>query len=159
MLREKQMTVCRTVAHTGLAVLTDCGEFDNIHPLDKQTVGYRLALQARKKVYGEDICADAPVFYRVVFEDGKAAAYFRHTDGSLYVKGKKLLGFEIAGRDGIFYPAEGTVLTEKVSLWSEKVMRPAYLRYAWNNYCEANLYGASGLPAAPFRTDQEMCVD
>ena len=154
MIRDQQMKVYKTVANTGLAVLTDCGEFDNIHPLDKETVGFRLALQARSKVYGEEICADAPSIRRVDFKEGKAYAHFEHTGGFLRVRGNALSGFEIAGRDGVFYPAQGNVEMNTVTLWLEQVTAPAFLRYAWKNYCKANLHGASGLPAAPFRTDQ-----
>lgn len=152
-LRDQQMKISRTVAGTGLAVLTDCGEFDNIHPLDKETVGLRLALQARSRVYGEDICADAPVVSRVDFREGKALAHFARTGGFLKVRGDAPEGFEIAGEDGIFYPADGRIEADTVILRSEQVSEPAYLRYAWKNYCRPNLYGASGLPAAPFRTD------
>ncbi len=154
MLRDQQMKISRTVANTGLAVLTDCGEFDNIHPLDKETVGFRLALQARSKVYGEEICADAPVKARVDFNDEKAYARFEHTGGFLKVQGDELSGFEIAGKDGVFYPARGYADADTAVLWSEQVSAPAFLRYAWRNYCKVNLFGASGLPAAPFRTDR-----
>jgi len=152
-MRDQQMKISRTVANTGLAVLTDCGEFDNIHPLDKETVGIRLALLARSKVYGEDICADAPVVERIDYREGKAYAHFARTGGFLQVHGDLLSGFEIAGKDGVFYPAYGQTEENMVILWSEQVKVPAYLRYAWKNYCRPNLYGASGLPAAAFRTD------
>ena len=154
MMRDQQMKISRTVAGTGLAVLTDCGEFDNIHPLDKETVGFRLALQARNKVYGEDIWADAPVAERADCRDGKAYVYFAGTGGFLQVHGDELSGFEIAGTDGVFYPAQGKVEVNTVLLWSDQVMEPVYVRYAWKNFCRPNLYGASGLPAAAFRTDR-----
>ena len=152
-LRDQQMKTVRTVSHTGLAVLADCGEFDNIHPLDKETVGARLALQARQKVYGEEICADAPVCDRVTFQDGKARLHFHHTGGWLCVKGDGPQTFELAGRDGRFFEAEGLVETDTVILWAGQVPEPLFVRYAWRSYCKPNLYGASGLPAAPFRTD------
>ena len=42
---------------------------------------------------------------------------------------------------------------------SEQVQEPVYVRYAWHNYCQADLYGESGLPAAPFRTDHFSIED
>ena len=147
------MKTARMTANTGLAVLTDCGEFDNIHPADKETVGTRLALLARKKVYGEDLCADAPSFVRAEFGKEKAVVHFCHTGGGLRSGDVSLYGFELAGKDGVFYPAEGHIEADTVILVSGPVSMPAYVRYAWHNYCRANLYGASGLPAAPFRTD------
>lgn len=153
LLRDQQMKVCRTVAKTGLAVLTDCGEFDNIHPLDKQTVGFRLALQARKKVYGDEVAADAPVFARAESNGKKMQVWFRHTEGCLNVRGDMLEGFELADDNGVFYPARGNVTADYVTLECDAVPIPRYVRYAWTNFGLANLYGASGLPAAPFRTD------
>lgn len=153
MMRDQQMKASLMIANTGLAVLSDCGEFDNIHPLDKETVGTRLALLARKKVYGEVLCAEAPSYDKVVFREGKAVVHFCHTGGRLWDGAEALSGFELAGKDGIFRPAVGCIETDTVILVSEQVPEPAYVRYAWHNYCHANLYGASGLPAAPFRTD------
>ena len=153
MMRDQQMKASLMIANTGLAVLTDCGEFDNIHPLDKETVGTRLALLARKKVYGEVLCAEAPSYDKVVFREGKAVVHFCNTGGRLWDGAEALSGFELAGKDGIFRPAVGCIETDTVILVSEQVPEPAYVRYAWHNYCHANLYGASGLPAAPFRTD------
>ncbi len=154
MLRDQQMKTASTIRHTGLAVLTDCGEFDNIHPLDKETVGRRLALQARAKVYGEDICADAPVMDKVTFAGGRAIVRFRHTGGCLKAAGEKIQGFELAGSDCIFHPAKGQIETDTVVLTADGVQDPLYVRYAWHNYCRANLFGCTGLPAAPFRTDR-----
>ncbi|MDE6709947.1 MAG: sialate O-acetylesterase, partial [Oscillospiraceae bacterium] len=45
-IREAQMRVHQTTANTGIAVILDRGEFNNIHPIDKEPVGERLALQA-----------------------------------------------------------------------------------------------------------------
>ena len=62
-LREAQMQVYQTVKHTGIAVILDCGEYCNIHPVDKHPVGHRLALQARQLVYGErELEAFGPIF-------------------------------------------------------------------------------------------------
>lgn len=152
-IRDQQMKVSRMIANTGLAVLTDCGEFDNIHPLDKETVGTRLALLAREKVYGEEICADAPSADRVEHHGNSVLVHFCQTGGGLKTAASDLSGFELAGEDGDFYPAEGRIEKDTVILSAGEVPAPVWIRYAWHNYCRANLYGLSGLPAAPFRTD------
>ena len=159
MMRDQQKKVSETIAHTGLAILTDCGEFDNIHPLDKKTVGTRLALLARNKVYGEDLIADAPAFEQAELGEGKVRVRFSHTGGSLRAKSAELRGFELAGEDGAFYPAKASIQKDWVNLSSEQVQEPVYVRYAWHNYCQADLYGESGLPAAPFRTDHFSIED
>lgn len=154
-LRDEQMKVSKCVANTGLAVLTDCGEFDNIHPLDKQTVGNRLALLARAKVYGEAIPAMAPAMKTVIKTGSTMEVLFQHTAGALSVHGDSLDGFELAGKDGIYYPARAEVQLDTVAVSADEVSQPETVRYAWFNYGTANLYSAAGLAAAPFRTDQQ----
>ena len=155
-VRDEQMKISRTVANTGLAVLTDCGEFDNIHPLDKETVGFRLALQARQKVYGEPILADGPQKRTVRREGSEVVVTFDHTAGRLVIQGDTLEGFQLAGRDGVYYPARGSVRLDTVRLRCDQVPEPESVRYAWFNYGPANLYNAAGLAAAPFRTDRQQ---
>ena len=53
LIREAQEKVFRTIKNTGLAVILDCGEFNEIHPKDKEQVGHRLYLQAMNLVYGD----------------------------------------------------------------------------------------------------------
>ena len=50
-LREAQERTL-SVANTGMAVIIDKGDANDIHPKDKQAVGHRLALVARAKTYG-----------------------------------------------------------------------------------------------------------
>jgi sialate O-acetylesterase len=51
-LREAQLKATALPA-TGMAVAIDIGEWNDIHPLNKQDVGYRLSLTARKVAYRE----------------------------------------------------------------------------------------------------------
>ncbi|MDR1866795.1 MAG: sialate O-acetylesterase [Treponema sp.] len=150
-LRENQYKVSRTVANTGLAVIIDCGEFDNIHPLDKQTVGFRLALHALKKVYGYDCEADGPIFRRFEREAGAIRLYFDHAIGGLEARGV-LKSFEVAGADGILHPAHARIERNTVILTSPDVQEPEHARYAWIKYGPTPLYGKNGIPAMPFRT-------
>ena len=64
-------------------------------------------------------------------------------------------GFEIAGSDGIFYPAAYKLgQSEKdfntITLSSPLVKNPVSARYAWYNYGPVNIFGKNGLPLAPF---------
>ncbi len=155
LLRDAQREVSRTVAHTGMAVMIDGGEFDNIHPTDKRTVGVRLALQARRKVYGEDVIADGPSPVRVQRQGNRLEVEFSDTAGALKAGENIPKGFELAGADGVYYSAKADLLPNGVSLWSDDVPAPETVRYAWTNYGPANLYSAAGLPAVPFRTDEQ----
>lgn len=150
-LRENQWRVSRTIKNTALAVTIDCGEFDNIHPLDKQTVGKRLALQALKTVYGRSVAADGPAFHIVRPESGGMRIWFVEADG-LHFQGGKGVGFEVAGADGVYHSAEAVIKGKTVFVRSGDVPVPCYVRYAWFSWGEVSLFNAHGLPATPFRS-------
>lgn len=59
-LRDEQFTVARETPHTNIVCAMDCGEFDNIHPVDKRTLGMRLGDTALHDVYGLQIPVPAP---------------------------------------------------------------------------------------------------
>ncbi len=61
MLREAQLQAL-SVPNTAMAVITDIGEWNDIHPLNKKDVGNRLALAAAKLAYGDDLVHSGPVY-------------------------------------------------------------------------------------------------
>jgi sialate O-acetylesterase len=89
-------------------------------------------------------------------EGSQIRLYFDHVDGGLTAKGSNCLkGFEIAGSDSDFVPAEAKIDGNQVIVWQEKITEPKQVRYAWaDNPAEANLYNQAGLPASPFRTNK-----
>ncbi len=153
-IREAQMRVHRTTANTGIAVALDKGEFNNIHPLDKEPVGYRLALQAMYHVYGK-ISADeayGAIYKSCLCTEGGILLSFDHAKDGFDVKGEKIVGFEIAGVDKKYAPADAEIRGDKIFVRSEEVIEPLYLRYNWTNYGEVTVYSKNGIPLAPFRT-------
>lgn len=154
LIREAQMKACRTLRNTGIAVIIDCGQFHEIHPANKKPVGERLALQALAQVYRliPREKAFGPVYRDFLYRDGGMEISFFYAQDGFEVKGE-LTGFEIAGEDGCFYPARALITGDnRIFLSSEEVERPFAARYLWTNYGEVTLFGAGGLPAAPFRT-------
>jgi hypothetical protein len=135
-----------------MAVTIDIGEWNDIHPLNKKDVGLRLALQARKIVYGEKIVSDGPVYQSHVFEGNKIILSFKEgTDNFRPVN--ELKGFAIAGADGIFKPALAAINEKRIVVWNDEISQPVMVRYAWANNPEgANLYNREGLPASPFQS-------
>jgi sialate O-acetylesterase len=155
MLRESQ-TRTLSMPATAQAVAIDVGDPKDIHPLDKQTVGHRLALAARHVAYGEALVYSGPVYRNVSFEAGRARVTFELGGSALAVRGegKELHGFEIAGADRRFHPARAVVDGDTVIVSSEAVVTPQAVRYAWRDNPEnADLINRDGLPASPFRTD------
>jgi sialate O-acetylesterase len=151
-LREAQRLTLKT-PHTGMAVITDVGEKEDIHPKQKEPVGARLALAARAIAYGEKIEFSGPTFGSVKFADGKAILSFKHLGGGLVAKGDALTGFTIAGEDKVFHNAEAAIQGDTIVVSSTKVAKPVAVRFGWANYPVVNLWNKEGLPASPFRTD------
>ncbi|WP_229725115.1 sialate O-acetylesterase [Hymenobacter baengnokdamensis] len=142
--------------HTGLAVISDVGEWNDIHPLDKQTVGHRLALAAEKVAYGDaKVVASGPLYQAMRAKGNKVTLSFSSVGSGMIAKGGgPLAGFTIAGADHKFVPAQARVVGDKVVVWSDQVAAPVAVRYAWADNPEgANLYNKEGLPASTFRTD------
>jgi sialate O-acetylesterase len=155
MLRESQ-TATLKVPKTGEAVIIDIGETNDIHPRNKQDVGKRLALLARKVAYGDaNVVASGPTFRRLTIANGRATLAFDNAGGLHTRDGGPPKGFAIAGADKHFVWANAAIQGNRVVVWSDKVPMPVAVRYAWgDNPLDANLYNGAGLPAGPFRTDK-----
>ncbi len=142
------------VSGTGMAVIYDAGEYNDIHPRDKKTVGERLALLAGNLVYGEDLVSSGPLFDRKEIEGDKIRLYFSHVGGGLKVKGSYLKTFTISEGDGRFTEGDAVIEGNTVLVSGKDGKKPTAVRYAWtDNPEEANLYNEEGLPASPFTTE------
>ena len=154
-LREAQaMTL--SLPKTGMAVIIDIGEADNIHPQNKQDVGKRLALAALHDTYNRDVVYSGPVLKEMVIDGPSVILEFDPMGSELAVKDKYgyVKGFAVAGEDRVFHWAKGVQYDNRIYLRSEQVPSPVAVRYAWaDNPDDANIYNAERLPAGPFRTD------
>lgn len=155
-LREAQRLTA-TVANTAMVTAVDVGQWNDLHPTDKKSVGERLALAARNKVYGEtNLLYTGPAPQNVSREDSSIVIEYQNVGERLTVKGKKLNGFAIAGEDKKYYWADAIIKNNRVVLSSRKVKKPRFVRYAWaDNPASANLYNSADLPAIPFQADVE----
>ncbi len=154
-LREAQ-TMTLSLPKTGMAVIIDVGNPNDIHPTNKQDVGHRLAINALKKDYGQDIGFSSPIYDKVEFGAHNATISFKYVGGGLMAKDKfgYLKGFEIAGEDKVFYYAKAEIVGDKVVVTHPKNQKTFAVRYAWaDSPMDANLFSVEGLPANSFRTD------
>ena len=142
------------LANTGMAVIIDIGDPDNIHPKDKQDVGLRLALAARAIAYGEKIEYSGPLFRQATPEGSSLRLWFDHAASGLKAKGGDLKGFEVAGADRKFAPAAARIEGATVLVSSSTVTSPVYVRYGWADNPDCNLYNSVDLPASPFRSGE-----
>jgi len=152
-LREAQAFTAARDRHSGLAVTIDVGDAEDVHPTDKRTVGYRLALVALANEYGYELPYSGPVYREMAVEGASVRLSFAHTDGGLVTQGGRLEGFAIAGTDRKWHWAEAVIDGETVVVSSADAPRPVAVRYAWDINPMATLFNGAGLPAVPFRTD------
>ena len=153
-IREAQLIASKTISNAGMVVTTDIGNATNIHPIDKQTVGYRLALIARAKTYGENkLVYSGPMYNHLKVKKDKIQLFFDDVDSGFKKPSEDLKEFEIAGNDQVFYPAEAKIDGKKIVVSSLKVKNPTAVRFAWKAVPEPNLFNNENLPASPFRTD------
>ena len=152
-LREAQLMTL-AVPKTGMAVIIDIGDADDIHPKNKQDVGKRLALWALAQQYGKKLVYSGPTYKSMKIDGSSIILSFDHVGGGLVAKGEEQLkGFAIAGADRKFVWADAKIQGDTVVVSSDKVPEPAAVRYAWADNPICNLYNKEDLPASPFRTD------
>ena len=164
-LREGQ-SCALILPNTGMADATDLGMPDEHQPPDKLDVGRRLALLARKRVYGEPVVDSGPRYCCMSREGAKIRMRFQDVGGGLILGATpfqgddsramsqtKPTGFAVAGKDGKWYAATALIDGSSILLSSDAVQHPMEARYNWSGYPRGNLYNKDGLPAAPFRTD------
>lgn len=154
-LREAQLKASAIIPNSGMAVLMDIGEENSIHPVDKEKGGRRLAYLALAKTYGIDgFEFESPKFKGMEIVDSKVTIAFDDAPNGITSYGKEVLGFELAGEDKVFYPAQTVVRRKSVVLISDKVAKPVAVRYLFKDFVKAELFSTGGLPLSSFRTDE-----
>ncbi len=133
-LREAQRKTME-IPHTGMAVTIDAGEANDIHPLDKKTVGDRLALQAYKVAYGGNSGVySGPMIKKAQRVGDKIMLSFDHIGKGLVLsEGEHPNGFAVAGQNGDFKWAKAKLAGKKIILECEEVTEPIKVSYAWAN--------------------------
>lgn len=145
---------CLEIPNVGMAAISDIGEVGDIHPANKKEVARRLSLWALSKTYGQgQTDPNGPLYASHAVEGAAIRVKFDHATGGLATRdGKPLTHFEIAGRDGLFQPAEARIDGDSVVLSSAKVSQPRRARFAWSKVAIPNLMNKDGLPATAFHT-------
>jgi len=154
-LREAQM-MALAVPNTAMVTAVDLGTAFNIHPKNKQEVGWRLARRALSTVYGRKVACHCSVYDGMTIEGNQIRLRFKNAEGGLWARPTHLdaqKAFAIAGKDGRFAWAEAKIEGDTVVVSSKDVPAPVAVRYAWGDNPPCSLYNKAGWPALPFRTD------
>ena len=158
-LREVQLQLMDKMENIGMAVTLDVGEEHVIHPARKEVVGERLSYWALNKVYGHTaLGCRGPEVDKMTVKDSVVTLTFKYAPNGLSFFGKKVTGFEVAGEDKVFHPAQARVKpafwgNEGLEVWSSEVPCPVAVRYGYSEYIDGCLFNTEGLPASSFRTD------
>lgn len=139
---------------TGMAVTTDVGDANDIHPKSKVDVGKRLALAALKVAYGKDVVNAGPMYASMKVNGNTAIIRFTHAGKGLAIKDTQVLeGFAVAGSNRQFVWARAVLKGNVVEVSADSIDQPVAVRYNWADNPAGNLFNKDGLPASPFRTD------
>lgn len=176
-IREAQAKSLLTIPYSAMVVSIDTGDQGNIHPSGKDLVGQRLAHLALARDYGVSLVHRGPRFVSQQIVGSDVILTFDNVGGGLKTRtvdaqpdatelskgfpavradASTLRGFAIAGADQVFYHATRAeiIAPNQIRLSNAAdVPAPVAVRYAWQSFPNANLFGGTDLPAEPFRTD------
>lgn len=148
------------IPDTGMVVAMDLGEDNDLHPLNKKGVGYRLAMLAADRLYGHKSGCEGPQIERVEVEmtDSKASAtlFLKNTTGSIYAfsenKGNEITDFELVDEKGISHRAKAEIHENRVLLSCEEdISDICEIKYCCcNTNSGALIYNKEGFPMSPF---------
>lgn len=145
--RDAQRRIADADPMMGMASATDIGQVGDIHPTNKQDVGHRLALEARRLALGEQVTGRGPSVVDVRAQaDG---IHVRFSGGPLSVMAAGVaIGFELCDADAHCRFVEGKAVGDSVILPADPAARE--VRYLWQASPLINLYGPTMLPASGF---------
>ncbi|MCR5130442.1 MAG: sialate O-acetylesterase [Prevotella sp.] len=153
--RESQRRLGTGHYGSGMVVSHDCGDSLDVHYRTKRPVGERLALLALRNTYEHKLTYSGPNRPKaLISREGVMISFWDNNKGLHPSSGDRIIGFELAGEDGIFYPAEARVVEDcYIVVNSPQVEKPAEVRYAWQPFTRANVVNDKGLPLSTFKID------
>lgn len=138
--------------NTSMVTAIDLGNPADIHPRNKQEVARRLAETALTRDYGKNYDYKMPVCTGVRAKGDRLVLTF---DAPLAPRSVAVTGFIVGDGKGEFAVAAGRLVDpQTIELSAAEIAKPKVARYDWADYPGGNLYGANGLPVAPFATDK-----
>ena len=159
--------------NAGMATAADVGNNYDVHPIEKGTVGKRLAALALNRDYGfTDIRADAPTLRGICSEEGRLILSFSNAKGWYVYQPDWGVDYnlEIAGPDGVWKKAyivnanggakeakpwetRGVCEGRDLILAADGVEKPMKVRYLRCAPWVGTIYADSGLPLGPFEAE------
>ena len=174
-LRQVQSDVADIAGDTGLVVAIDAGEWNDLHPEKKKTIGSRAAKEALRIAYGKNFISASPKAefcelkhgrFRIRFDCGNSALVAhsvrgKRADLNIESKDKLVYGFSLLyskkGVEGVIEADAKLIDDYTVEVEVPRGLGDVLeLRYLWSDSpAPVNLYSRNQLPAAPFRIIQK----
>lgn len=152
-VRDQQRQVLDLLPKTGMVVLSDIGDLQDIHPKNKRDVGKRLAAWALNKDYGyRDISFSGPLLKSWEIRKGKAIVHFEYADGGLVVREGELREFEVLDGSGKWSSVAAKVNGSVVEIDLKPIKEIKGIRFGYRNDSNPNLFNKAGLPASCFES-------
>lgn len=150
LFRDQQRRLLTEIPNSGMAVCSDLGAKDDVHPRDKRPVGERLARWALNTTYGQrNVVPSGPLAASASAQGAKVTVRFNFARGLKASDGTPVREIEVAGADGAFVTATATTQGETLVVTSP-VAQPKAVRYGWVPWSQGNLVNGEGLPASTF---------
>lgn len=158
-IREQQRLATLAIPHSGLATLIDTGEWNDIHPQDKKTAGYRASLQMRALAYGEKgLVSEGPRPVKAICSGDKILVTFDKGTGRLRPSADELKGFAVAYEGGKYEWAKATItgdytmqITIPQTVTATSSDGSYVIRYCYDEYPLPSLYNVENIPAPAFQ--------
>ena len=154
--RDSQRRLLNTIPHSGMAVTSDIGAKDDVHPTQKEQVGERLARWALADTYNYSIVKSGPLPESFKKAGNKMIVTFNNTITLKTRDGMAVNEIEVAGEDKIYKPANTIIKNNTLEVWNDEIASPFFIRYGWKSYSEGNLVNEKDLPASTFSNEYEQ---
>ncbi len=152
-LREAQAQALKLGKVSMVVSLDTAVDGPPVHPKEKRLIAWRLAELVESEETGQ--LKQPPDLAKISFDAESAVLVFKPTNIKFHTEdGRKVRGFQLAGKDKKFYFADAEIKGNIVKITSDEVFSPCALRYAWADNPDANLYFDDHQPLAPFRSDR-----
>ncbi len=144
--RDEQRKMLQLIPNSGMAVCSDIGAKDDVHPTNKKDVGERLARWALNKTYKQNVVPSGPLPLNAKYVNGKVIIVFQYMSKGLKTStGEKLKGFSLDGINEV----EAVIGDSGIIIYTAK--KPEFVYYAWKSFSNGNLVNSENLPASTFK--------
>lgn len=155
LLREQQAMLPAMLNKVRMVTVSDLTDnVRDIHPRDKRGIGRRLSNLVLDDTYHRYAGSyESPVFSKAYRKGDNIVISFDGVRNGLEIRGKRIEGLKIAGKNGVWQEASAKVEGDKLIVSAKGFETPLSLHFCFNDDGKGNLFSTEGIPVAPFRAE------